>query len=409
MNGITSPRSLSTAALLAALALPTGAQLDTPLQPGNPVGIFLPGASDSLGFFRPEYFLAGSGGTVLHLEARDGSWDSMSVPGETRELVGLHATFRKNIWVGAVHGAAEPLHVYRWDGFSWTQHVLDASVLPAEAIAGRPRPGGIWTFGATNTYVAVTAALEPDQWWLVHWNGFAWTLLATVPGGRANGGVHGVSPVELYFVGEPTGGPGLWRYDGDLVEQVSPNTLHESRELNGVVQVGGQLVLSGLTSSARQAIWRGEFSGGFSKEFEASHTNSPVLGMANNWCLDSDRMERVVGADVTDRATVYEDQGGGVWLPDPTIAAQNPCGDAVQLALAPGDAALVVLRSCTLGGAGDDVHAFELPNGVWQLSNPPGSHTWTSVWATGRFRGLTPLVLSPGQGKFLPDPLFPFF
>ncbi|MHC5012267.1 MAG: hypothetical protein ACYTG6_15210, partial [Planctomycetota bacterium] len=355
--------------------------------------------------FRPEFFLSGSNGTVLRYDAGLDTWTDISVPGESLDLLAVHGTKRRNVWVGAFHQTPSDLRMHRWNGTSWESHPITSAVLPAAATDGRPRPGGIRTFGSTNTYASVVAQQSPATWWLVRWNGSQWILLEAGNGGRASGGMFAQSPAEIYFVGEPGTGPGLWRWSGAELVQLPPGMgLPSTGILNGVVEVEGALVVSGLTDAGRQGIWRGTFETSFVLEFEATHGNHPFTRQGNNWCLADDRGIRVVGVDAANRSTLYKRALNGTWFPDPELGAQAPCGDAVQAASTP-TATLIALESCTQGG--NDVQALNVLGAGWSLENPPGNHRWRGVWATTA----TNLLIAPNVlflSKVLSDAtLFP--
>lgn len=326
---------------------------------------------------RASFFVAGSGGSVLRYQTSTKDWKDVSISGESRRLLGLRGSSAKNIWVGARHTTAEDLHVYGYDGAIWTQHVIGSPTLPPTALFD-PRPGGIWSFGRTHTYVAVVSDVA-TRWWLMRWDGAEWHLLTIVQGGRASGGMYAVNPIEMYFVGEPDGAPGLWRWTGGHMEQVpAGSNLPTLGALNGVMKTDDTLIVSGITDSGRQAIWRGTWGSSFTKEFEATHTQKPVMGEANNWCLTDNRRRWVVGVDSANRAALYKKNAAGNWISDTGLAAEGACSPVMA---APGAGSLfLALNSCSKSSAGNDVHAILVDGGGWTLENPPGKHVWSSVW-----------------------------
>jgi hypothetical protein len=136
------------------------------------------------------------------------AWAAVAVPGPAGSsggaFSGLAATSPSSTWaVGySIHGVQTRTWTEHWDGTAWTP-------------VASPNPGGT----SSRATLAAVAETSPGNAWAVgdasgkaladHWNGTSWTVVTSgAPAGASLSGVSAVSPANAWVVGSSCTGGG---------------------------------------------------------------------------------------------------------------------------------------------------------------------------------------------------------
>jgi hypothetical protein len=155
----------------------------------------------------------------------------------------LHAvsgTSASDVWaVGVSHGGLLPSRtlIQHWDGIQWR---IVPSPSPDDQLnelrgVAAIAPDDVWAVG----YRSGTQTREPIETLVLHWDGIAWTRVASPNlSGGANQlfGIAALSPDDIWAVGSGAGGALAMRWDGSAwgLVPVPPDTGLSSEFLNGV-------------------------------------------------------------------------------------------------------------------------------------------------------------------------------
>ena len=150
-------------------------------------------------------------GTALVLAASPAlaasGWTIVTAPptGVNASFTGVSSTSDSDAWAvgsenAALNGVGAKALIDHWNGTAWTQVATPATPGNTASLAGvsASSPTDAWAIGRTQVNRSDFAPLA------LHWNGTAWSVsasAATALGGQIGAGVADISPTDAYAIG----------------------------------------------------------------------------------------------------------------------------------------------------------------------------------------------------------------